>query len=92
MLKWEPVVGKYSQSLIRIFPPAAKYYCKCYNFLYINWKHIEPNVNLSKHHTGVGYPGIKVFSNLHPTIKNFNGINASKPALKECLLSHSYSV
>jgi len=59
-----------------IFPPAAKYFCQCYNFLYINWKHIEPNVNLSKHQTGVCYPGIthKLFSNLQPTIKNLNDI------------------
>lgn len=41
-----------------IFPPAAKYFCQCYNFLYISWKHIEPNVNLSKYQTGVYYPGI----------------------------------
>jgi hypothetical protein len=41
-----------------IFPPAAKYFCQCYNFLYISWKHIEPNVNLNKYQAGVCYPGI----------------------------------
>jgi protein-arginine kinase activator protein McsA len=73
-----------------IFPPAAKYFCKCYNFLCINWKHIEPNVNLSKHQAGVYYHVIKVFGNLQPTIKTLNDINILKPALKGYLLSHSF--
>ena len=75
----------------KIFPPAAKYFCQYYNFLYINWKHIGPNVNLKKHQTEVYYPGMKVFSNLQATIKNLNDINVLKPApLKGYLLSHSF--
>ena len=34
--------------------------------------------------------GVKVFSNLHPPIKNLNDINVLKPVLKEYLLSHSF--
>ena len=66
-----------------IFPPVAKYFSHCYNFLYINWKHIEPNVNLNIHQTEVCYPGIKVVSNLQPTIKNLNDVTVLKPALKK---------
>jgi len=87
MLKGESILGKFSQSLIffHLLPNTF-----VYNFLYINWKQIEPNVNLKKHQTGVYYPGMKVFTNLQPTIKNLNDINILKPALKGYLLSQSF--
>jgi hypothetical protein len=52
-----------------------------------------PKTNLSKYQKGVYYSGIKLFNNLPPTIKSLNhDIKKIKPALKEHLLSHSYSV
>jgi hypothetical protein len=52
-----------------------------------------PNTNLSKYQERVYYSGIKLFNNLHPTIKSLNhDIKKIKPRLKEYLLSHSYSI
>jgi hypothetical protein len=51
------------------------------------------NTNLSKYQKGVYYSGIKLFSNLPPTIRSLNhNVQKFKPALKEYLLSHSYFV
>jgi hypothetical protein len=52
-----------------------------------------PNTDLSKYQKGVYCSGIKLFSNLLPTIKRLNhNIKKFQPSLKEYLLSHSYSV
>jgi hypothetical protein len=52
-----------------------------------------PNSNLSKYKKGVYYSGIKIFNNLPPNVKNLShNIKMFKRALKEYLLSHSYSV
>jgi hypothetical protein len=52
-----------------------------------------PNTNLTKYQKGVYYTGIKLFNNLPPTIKSLNrDIKAFKPALKDHILTHSYSV
>jgi hypothetical protein len=49
--------------------------------------------NLSKYQKGVYYSGIKIFNNLPPNVKNLShNIKMFKTALKEYLLSHSYSV
>jgi hypothetical protein len=50
-----------------------------------------PNTNLTKYQNGVYYTGIKLFSNLPPTIKSLNhDIKVFKPALKDYLLTHSF--
>jgi hypothetical protein len=52
-----------------------------------------PNSNLSKYQKGVYYSGIKLFKNLPTNVKNLShNIKKFKRALKEYLLSHSYSV
>lgn len=52
-----------------------------------------PNVNLTKYQKGVYYTGIKLFNHLPPKIKSINyDIKIFRPALKDYLLSHSYSV
>jgi hypothetical protein len=52
-----------------------------------------PNTNLTKYQKGVYYTDIKLFDNLPPTIKSLNrDIKVFKPALKDYLLTHSYSV
>jgi hypothetical protein len=52
-----------------------------------------PNMNLTCYQKGVYYTGIKLFNNLPPTIKNLNhDIKVFKPALKDYILTHSYSV
>jgi hypothetical protein len=52
-----------------------------------------PNTNLSKYKKDVYCSGIKLFNNLTPTIKSLNhDIKIFKPALKEYLLPHSYSI
>jgi hypothetical protein len=53
-----------------------------------------PNTNLSKYKKGVYCSGIKLFSNLPPTVKSLNhDIKKCKSSLKEYLLSHScYSI
>jgi hypothetical protein len=51
-----------------------------------------PNTNLSNYQKGVYYTGIKLFNNLPPTIKSQMDIKKFKPALKEYILSHYYSV
>jgi hypothetical protein len=48
------------------------------------------NTKLSKYGKGVYCSGIKLFSKLPPNIKSLNHyISMCKPALKECLVSHS---
>jgi hypothetical protein len=52
-----------------------------------------PNTNLSKYQKGVYWSGMKLFSNLPPSIKSLNhGMKMFKVVLKEYLQSHSYSV
>jgi hypothetical protein len=52
-----------------------------------------PKTNLSKYQKGVYYTGIKLLNNLPRTIKSLNhDIKKFKQAVKEYLLSHSYSV
>jgi hypothetical protein len=52
-----------------------------------------PNSNLIKYQKGVYYSGIKIFNNLSPNVKNLShNVKMFKRALKEYLLSHSYSV
>jgi hypothetical protein len=52
-----------------------------------------PNTNLSKYQKVVYFSEIKLFNNLPPTTKSLNhNIKKFKPAQKEYLLSHSYSV
>jgi hypothetical protein len=52
-----------------------------------------PNTNLTKYKKGVYYTGIELLKNLPPTIKSLNhDIKVFKPALKDYLLTHSYSV
>jgi hypothetical protein len=52
-----------------------------------------PNTNLTKYQKGVYYTGIKLFNNLPPTIKSLNHvIKVFKPASKDYLLTHSYTV
>jgi hypothetical protein len=50
-----------------------------------------PNTNLSKYQKGIYYSGIKLFSNLPPTIKSLNhDIKKFNTALEEYLLPHSF--
>jgi hypothetical protein len=50
---------------------------------------IRTSLNIKK---GEYYIGIKLFNNLPPTIKSLNhDIKVFKPALKDYLLTHSYS-
>jgi hypothetical protein len=51
------------------------------------------NANLAKYLREVYYTGIKLFSNLPPTIESLNhNINVFKSALKDYLLTYPYSV
>jgi hypothetical protein len=51
------------------------------------------DTNVTKHKKGVYHTGMKLSTNLPPTIKHLNHIRLFKPALKEYLLPHSsYSV
>jgi hypothetical protein len=58
--------------------------------------HVQNNLqvstcNLSKHQDGVYCTGIKLFSNLPPTIKySKHCMKLLKPAIKEYLLPHSF--
>jgi hypothetical protein len=53
----------------------------------------QPNANLTSYQKGAYYAGIKLFNNLPDSIKSLNhDIKVFKPALKDYLLSHSYSV
>jgi hypothetical protein len=55
--------------------------------------HIPNATNLTQYQGGVHCTGIKSFDNLPPTIKSLVlDMKLFKPALKEYLLSHSYSV
>jgi hypothetical protein len=52
-----------------------------------------PNIYITKYQKGVYYTGIKLFNNLPTTIKSLNhDIKKFKPALKDYLLFHSYSI
>jgi hypothetical protein len=52
-----------------------------------------PNANLTKYLGGVYYTDTKLFNNPRPTIKRLNyDIKVFKPALKDHLLPHSYSI
>jgi hypothetical protein len=52
-----------------------------------------PNSNLSKYQKEVYYSGIKIFNNLPPNVKKLShNIKMFKRALKQHLLSHTYSV
>jgi hypothetical protein len=51
------------------------------------------SANLTSYQKHAYYAGIKLFSTLPDIIKSFHhDIQVFKPALKDCLLSHSYSV
>jgi hypothetical protein len=51
-----------------------------------------PNTNITKYQKGVYYTGIKLFNNVTYTIKSLNhDIKVFKSALKDYLLTHSYS-
>jgi hypothetical protein len=53
----------------------------------------QPSANLTSYQKGAYYAGIKLFTTLPGSIKSLNhGIKVFKPALKDYLLSHSYSV
>jgi hypothetical protein len=50
-------------------------------------------LTITKYQKEVYYTGIKLFNHLPPEIKSLNyDIKVFKPALKDYLLSHSYSV
>jgi hypothetical protein len=53
----------------------------------------EPSANLTSYQKGAYYVGITLFSTLPDSIKSLNhDIKVLKPALKDYLLSHSFSV
>jgi hypothetical protein len=53
----------------------------------------QPRTNLTSHQKGAYYAGIKLFNTLPDSIISLNhDIKVFKPALKDYLLSHSYSI
>jgi hypothetical protein len=63
----------------------------------INTRHkhdlYQPSANLTSYQEGAYYAGIKLFNSLPDSIKRLNHtVKLFKPALKDYLLSHSYSV